>query len=129
MSQYFDPNIHYEFAEDPPTPRNTLPISSIHKKLRELDRLWEKLSPILESQETETSPEIDLTDGRRRIRIRITRVDTSKSFGELGPEEARGEGFETAEQLQADLRGYYRKLDVGQPMTVIWFELAQPRRT
>ena len=58
MSQYFDPSIHYEFSEESPTPCNTLPISAIHEKLRELDRLWEDMSPILDSQETETIPEI-----------------------------------------------------------------------
>jgi hypothetical protein len=67
--------------------------------------------------------EIDLTDGRERIRVRITRVDTSKTFGKLGEEEVKGEGFGTRDELLNDLRSYYRNLSEERPVTVIWFEV------
>jgi len=67
--------------------------------------------------------DIDLTDGRGRLRVRVTRVDTTKTFDQLGPEEASGEGFQSKEELRADLRRYYRGLEGAQPMTVIWFSI------
>jgi hypothetical protein len=64
---------------------------------------------------------IDLTDGSSRLQVRITRVDNSKKFGEIGTEEARGEGFGSIAELRQDLRQYYRNLDDQQSVTVIWF--------
>lgn len=66
---------------------------------------------------------IDLTDGQSRLRVRITRIDTSKKFGQIGMEEARGEGFESVSELRSDLRKYYRNMDEDHPVTVIWFAL------
>jgi hypothetical protein len=68
-------------------------------------------------------PEIYLTDGRQKAKVRITEVDNSKNFGQLGEREIKGEGFSTKQELEADLRRYYRNLCNDEPVTVIWFQL------
>lgn len=71
---------------------------------------------------------IDLTDGRSRLRVAVTRIDTSKRFGQLGIDEAKGEGFNSITELRSDLARYYRNLDDQQPVTIIWFAV-QPDST
>jgi hypothetical protein len=68
-------------------------------------------------------PEIDLTDGRDRARVRVVATDISKSLGELTEREVQGEGFHSQEELTADLRKYYRDLSDEDRVTVIWFEV------
>lgn len=67
-------------------------------------------------------PAIELTDGRERLKIKVTRTDTTKTLATLGQEEVEGEGFTTKNELEADLRQYYRDLRPETPLTVIWFE-------
>ena len=69
------------------------------------------------------SPQVDLTDGHNRTRVRIIQVDSSKTFGGITDREIRGEGFNTQDELEADLRKYYRGLTPDSPITVIWFEV------
>src|SRR5262245_57877611 len=68
------------------------------------------------------SPEIDLTDGRDRLRVRIVKIDLSKTLANLGDAEVRGEGFRETAELEADLRRYYRDITMETPLTIIWFE-------
>jgi hypothetical protein len=68
-------------------------------------------------------PEIDLSDGRDSTRIRVTTVDHSKRFGDLGDREVKGEGFATRQELEADLKRYYRAIEDEALITVIWFEI------
>jgi hypothetical protein len=68
-------------------------------------------------------PEINLSDGARTARVRIVNIDTSKTFAGLTDAEIGGEGFTTREELETDLRKYYRSLQPDQRVTVIWFEV------
>lgn len=63
-----------------------------------------------------------LTDGRKHISIRITRVVNGCLFGELNEAHASAEGFSSVAELTADLRQYYPNLTDRDPMTVIYFE-------
>lgn len=67
------------------------------------------------------SKHIDLTDGSSRLKVEVTRTDTSKKFGQMGMEEAQGEGFSSIAELRSDLMRYYRDLDDEKAVTVIWF--------
>jgi hypothetical protein len=71
--------------------------------------------------------ELDLTDGRVRARVRIREVDHSKTLALLSDREVGGEGFRTKEELERDLRQYYKTLRPDDPLTVIWFELVTPQ--
>lgn len=59
MSDYFDPSVHYETKKEPTMSNQRMPQpnSSIQEKLRELDRLWEELIPMLNEFETSKMPE------------------------------------------------------------------------
>ena len=67
--------------------------------------------------------ELHLTDGRESARIRITDVDHSKRLRDLGEREIKVEGFATKEELEGDLRRYYRTISNEAVVTVIWFEV------
>ena len=67
-------------------------------------------------------PEIYFTDGRAKLKVRITGVDTARCFGQLTEQDAIDEGFESIRDLIEDLKKYYRPFNPGQPMTVIYFE-------
>jgi hypothetical protein len=69
--------------------------------------------------------ELDLTDGRMRARVRIREVDHSKTLALLSDREVNGEGFHTKEELERDLRQYYKTLRPDDPLTVIWFEMVR----
>ena len=66
--------------------------------------------------------EIELTDGQNRARVKITGVDHS-TLAQLSEREVAGEGFCTKQELERDLRQYYRTLKASDPLTVIWFEV------
>jgi hypothetical protein len=68
-------------------------------------------------------PEIYLTDGKDRARVRITEIDHSKTFGALSQREVEGEGFNTKTDLESDLRKYYRGVAEGDSVSIIWFEV------
>lgn len=68
------------------------------------------------------SNEIIITDGRSHVPVRITKVDTSRRFGELTDQDARDEGFSTREELIRDLRHFYPRARDEDPVTVIYFE-------
>ena len=59
MSDYFDPNVHYETRKEPTMSNQRKPQHNFSKqeKLQELDRLWEELIPMLEEFETSKMPE------------------------------------------------------------------------
>jgi hypothetical protein len=65
--------------------------------------------------------EIDLTDSKERIRIRILDVDTKRPYSTVTNEEARADGVESLEALDADLRRFYGPIHPDQPMTLIHF--------
>ncbi len=64
-----------------------------------------------------------MTDGRQRVNIRVTDVDTRRVYRELRNDDAINEGFSSLEELQKDLSKYYGKIDPEQPMTVIKFDV------
>ncbi len=68
------------------------------------------------------SDEILMTDGRGHVPVRITKVDTSRRFGELTDQDARDEGFSAREELIRDLRHYYPRARDEDLVTVIYFE-------
>jgi hypothetical protein len=67
--------------------------------------------------------EIDLTDGRDRIRVRILAVDTHRPYADITDEEARADGVDSLAALDADLRRFYGRLHPDQPMTLIHFAI------
>jgi hypothetical protein len=67
--------------------------------------------------------EIDLTDGRSRVRIRVMDVETGRPYSKISEEEAVADGVNTLQELDADLRRFYGPLDPEQPMTLIHFEV------
>lgn len=70
--------------------------------------------------------EIDLTDGRERIRVRIAEIETDRPYGGITENEAVADGAESLEALDKDLRRFYGPLDPEQPMTLIHFSLISP---
>lgn len=65
-----------------------------------------------------------MTDGKQRVKIRISEVDTHRVYRELTDQDALDEGFSSLEELQKDLSKYYGKIDPEQPVTVIRFDTA-----
>jgi hypothetical protein len=68
------------------------------------------------------TPEIFMSDGQDSVPIRILRIDTSRSLGELTDDDARAEGFTNREELLKDLGKYYPRAVPSDPVTVIYFE-------
>lgn len=64
-----------------------------------------------------------LTDGTRSTQILVTSVENNLNYEDLTNDHALREGFNTLEELQSDLRRYYRNIDPHQPMSIINFEL------
>jgi len=71
------------------------------------------------------NPQINVSDGRTSVLVRITDVDNSRTFEQLTDEDAHNEGFSTRDELISDLRKYYPRAKPTDPVTVIRFELAQ----
>jgi hypothetical protein len=67
-------------------------------------------------------PTMDLTDGKDNVKVRIVSVET-EPYQNLNSQHAAWEGFSSIEELQKDLKKYYRIIDAQQPVTVIPFEL------
>jgi hypothetical protein len=71
--------------------------------------------------------EIEMSDGRVSVRVRITNVDNSRTFNELTDEDAKAEGLSSREELLLDLRKYYPRVTANDQVTVISFQpLATP---
>lgn len=68
------------------------------------------------------TPEILMSDGRGSVRVRILKVDTSRTFREISLPDALDEGLGSREELIQDLRQYYPHAADGDPTTVIYFE-------
>jgi hypothetical protein len=66
--------------------------------------------------------ELDLTDGKERLRVRVTTVEADRRYVDITDEEARADGVESRAALDLDLRRFYGTLDDAQPMTLIHFE-------
>lgn len=66
-----------------------------------------------------------LTDGKRRIRIRVLSVEQGKLYKNLTDSDARRDGLNTREELQNDLVRCYGEIDPAQPMTVIHFRISR----
>lgn len=64
------------------------------------------------------------TDGKQRVRIRVSEVDNHRVYRELTSQDALDEGFSSLEELQKDLSVYYGTIDPEQPVTVIRFDVA-----
>lgn len=69
-------------------------------------------------------PDILMTDGKTRVKVRVSEVDNRRVYRELTNQDAIDEGFGSLEELQKDLAKYYGKIDPDQPITVIRFTLA-----
>jgi hypothetical protein len=64
-----------------------------------------------------------MTDGRQRVKVRISEVDNRRVYRELTNQDAIDEGFPSLKELQKDLSKYYGKIDPDQPVTVIRFDI------
>jgi hypothetical protein len=69
--------------------------------------------------------QIDMSDGRSSVPVRITDVDNSRSLEQLTDQDAHDEGFSTRDELISDLHKYYPHAKPTDPVTVIRFEIAQ----
>jgi hypothetical protein len=67
--------------------------------------------------------QINISDGRTSVLVKITDVDNSRTLEQLTDEDAREEGFSTREELISDLHKYYPRAKSTDPVTVIRFEL------
>lgn len=70
--------------------------------------------------------DMTLSDGRRTVEVLVTQVDAGRLYRDLDISDAQEEGFESMDELDADLRQYYGAIDPNQPMTVIRFRLVNP---
>jgi hypothetical protein len=70
-----------------------------------------------------------MTDGRQRVKIRISEVDNHRVYRELINQDALDEGFSSLEELQKDLSVYYGKIDPEQPVTIIRFDVVDEQTT
>jgi hypothetical protein len=66
--------------------------------------------------------EIEMSDGRASVRVRITKVDNTRTLEQLTDEDARAEGFSTREELLLDLKKYYPRASPDDQVTVISFQ-------
>jgi len=66
-----------------------------------------------------------MTDGHRRVKIRVSEVDNHRVYRELTNQDAIDEGFSSLAELQKDLTKYYGRIDPEQPVTVIRFSRAE----
>jgi hypothetical protein len=66
--------------------------------------------------------EMEMSDGRTSVRVRITRVDNTRTFEQLTDDDARAEGFSTREELLLDLKKYYPRATPNDQVTVISFQ-------
>jgi hypothetical protein len=66
-----------------------------------------------------------MTDGKQRVKVRISEVDNRRLYSELTNQDAIDEGFNSLEELRKDLSKYYGKIDPEQPVTVIRFSMVQ----
>ena len=71
------------------------------------------------------NPQINVSDGRTSVLVRITDIDNTRTFEQLTDQDAHDEGFSTRDELISDLRKYYPRARPTDPVTVIRFELAQ----
>lgn len=104
------------------TYRNSLKIS---KEDMELARRGQKRGTVRLGKLSVSKEVMDLTDGNISIKIKIVNVDNSRLYEQLTDDDARVDGFSTLEELQKDLRKFYRNIDQRQPMTVIQFALLE----
>jgi len=68
------------------------------------------------------TPEINMSDGRTSVLVRITDVDNARTFEQLTDDDAHAEGFATRDELISDLRKYYPRASPSDPVTIITFE-------
>jgi hypothetical protein len=66
---------------------------------------------------------LDLSDGTRTLRIRVSGIE-QKLYRELTDDHAQREGFKDLRELQDDLKKYYGRVDDEQPVTIINFDKA-----
>ena len=69
-----------------------------------------------------STAEINVSDGRTSVPVRITDVDNRRTFGQLTDDDAKAEGFATRDELISDLRKYYPRASSSDQVTVIYFE-------
>jgi hypothetical protein len=70
--------------------------------------------------------EIDLSDGRDRVPVRIVLIENDRNYRGITEDEAQADGADSLQALDEDLRRFYGPLDPAQPMTLIHFELVSP---
>jgi hypothetical protein len=68
---------------------------------------------------------LQLRSNARSSAIRLLKIDYSKTFGDLNEEDAQRDGFQTLEQLKAELRAFYGDVSIDYPMTIIHFKLEE----
>src|SRR4030042_5764861 len=62
---------------------------------------------------------IQLRSNARSSTIRLLKIDYSKTFGDLCEEDAQRDGFQTLDELKAELRGFYGDVPSEYPITII----------
>jgi len=68
---------------------------------------------------------IPLMSRNIKLNIRITKVDYSKTFGELTEEDAKHDGFNSLDELKSELIKYYADMTDDYPMTIIYFRVEE----
>lgn len=65
---------------------------------------------------------LNLSDGRTTLKVRITHVDSGRTYDQLTDDDAVADGLDSMQQLREDLHRFYGLIDPKQPMTIIYFK-------
>lgn len=71
-----------------------------------------------------TENPITLASRNRSEKVKITKVDYSKVYGDLTEEDAKADGFETLGELKETLKRFYPGISDNDPLTIFFFEEA-----
>ena len=66
---------------------------------------------------------IPLISVKRKVLIRILKLDYNKTFSDLTDEDARKDGFTSADELRSKLKEFYPDISNDYPMTITHFKV------
>ena len=64
---------------------------------------------------------VPLVSDKRIVTVKVTRVEHSKTYGELDDNDARRDGFHSVSELSARLERFYPNILPSDPVTIIHF--------
>lgn len=64
---------------------------------------------------------IPLVSNSRTLRVRITKIDYSKKYGDLDEKDAKQDGFNSLSELKSQMERFYPSISANDPITIISF--------